>query len=346
METRDSAVDGAPGGSEAKAGSSYPERSKRFRFKERSRSQHSSGDAKEESTTRQRYRRRRCHTQSSHSSRKRRKTAELGGDDPSGCDDSTSKLPPETAFRESLWDAMGDDEGAAFWEGVYGQPIHTYPNTYQDPQTGELEQMTEEEYAQFVRKKMWEKSWEGTEAAKEEKRKEKEQEKRKIREEEKKQKLSDKTTSFGYRFDLEVENSLARGEQRREKRRWKGLWESYLSRWEDLQQLAKDWATSLADSENLFLHNKIVWPVETGKRKDVKPEEIESFIVKAIQATAPTDEIENVLIKALKIERVRWHPDKVQQRYGFMDVDESTMAGVTSTFQVFDRMWNQLRTKE
>lgn len=240
---------------------------------------------------------------------------------------------------------MGDDEGAAFWEGVYGQPIHTYPNTYQDPQTGELEQMTEEEYAQFVRKRMWEKSWEGIEAAKEENRKEKEREKRKIREEEK-QKSFDKTAPLGYRFDLEVENSLARGEQRREKRRWKGLWESYLSRWEELQQLARDRANSSADSENLFLRNKIVWPVETGKHKDVKPEEIERFIVKAIQATASTDETENVLIKTLKIERVRWHPDKVQQRYGFMDVDESTMACVTSTFQVFDRMWNHLRAKK
>ena len=33
---------------------------------------------------------------------------------------------PEAAFRESLFDAMADDEGAAFWEGVYGQPIHVY----------------------------------------------------------------------------------------------------------------------------------------------------------------------------------------------------------------------------
>lgn len=94
------------------------------------------------------------------------------------------------------------------------------------------------------------------------------------------------------------------------------------------------------------MRNKIVWPVETGEHKDVKPEEIERFIVKAIQATASTDETENVLIKALKIERVRWHPDKVQQRYGFMDVDESTMAGVTSTFQVFDRMWNHSSRKK
>ena len=35
-------------------------------------------------------------------------------------------LSPDTAFRESLFDALADDEGAAFWEGVYGQPIHSY----------------------------------------------------------------------------------------------------------------------------------------------------------------------------------------------------------------------------
>src|SRR5436190_10673322 len=34
---------------------------------------------------------------------------------------------PDTAFRESLFDALADDEGAAYWESVYGQPIHIYP---------------------------------------------------------------------------------------------------------------------------------------------------------------------------------------------------------------------------
>lgn len=345
METRDGAVDGTQGGFEAKPAPGQPDKSKRFRFKEHSRSQHSSVDAEEESTTRQSYRRRRRHHESSHRSRKRRKKPEPGGDDPSGYDDSASKLPPETAFRESLWDAMGDDEGAAFWEGVYGQPIHTYPNTYQDPRTGELEQMNEEEYAQFVRKKMWEKSWEGIEAAKEEKRKSTEREKKKIREEEN-QTSSQQTGPSGHQFDLEVENSLARGEQRREKRRWKGLWERYLSRWEDLQQLARNRVNPPVDSETLFLRDKIVWPVETGKHKDIKPEEVEKFIMKGIESTASADDAGNVLMQALKAERVRWHPDKVQQRYGFMAVDEGTMAGVTSIFQVFDRMWNDLRLRK
>lgn len=342
MEIRDDTVDGAEGGIEADASHGQPEKSRRFRFKERSQSQHGSVEAGEESAT---GRRRRRHHKSSHDPRKRRKTAEPGGDDPSGYDDSASKLPPETAFRESLWDAMGDDEGAAFWEGVYGQPIHTYPDTYQNPQTGELEQMNEEEYAAHVRRKMWEKSWEGIEAAKEEKRKSSERERKKVREEERQQ-SADKIGSFGYVFDLEVENSLARGQQRREKKRWKDLWEDYLKRWEDLQQLAKDRSHTSTDSDSLHLRNKIVWPVETGKHKDVKPEEVERFITQGIRSTASADEAEDLLIQALKAERVRWHPDKVQQRYGFMEVDEITMAGVTSIFQVFDRMWNDLRTRK
>lgn len=345
METRE-AVTGDQGSCDgAEARSASTEKSRRFRFKESSRSQHSSADGSEEGKTRKRHRHERRHHQSSHGARKRRKTTEPNGRDPSGYDDSTSKLPPETAFRESLWDAMGDDEGAAFWEGVYGQPIHTYSNTYQDPETGKLERMNEEEYAQFVRRKMWEKSWEGIEAAKEERRKEREQEKKRLREEEK-QKTSEKQVSLEYLFDLEVENSLARGEQRRERRRWKGLWEDYLQRWEELQHLAQAQAKPHTDSEQYFLRNKIVWPVETGKRKDVKPEEVERFILKGVYSSIRADEAEDALMKALKTERVRWHPDKVQQRYGFMEVDESTLAGVTAIFQVFDRMWNERRTKK
>lgn len=342
METQDDTVDGESGDSTRRVSSDRPEKSKRFRFKKTSRSHRSSVDAEDSSTKRKRHRQH----HSSHSRRKRQKSAEPGGDDPSGYDDSTSRLPPDTAFRESLWDALGDDEGAAFWEGVYGQPVHTYPNTYKDRETGELEQMNEEEYAQFVRRKMWEKSWEGIEAAKEEKRKEREGKKRKIQDEEKQKATSDKTGPFGYVFDLEVENSLARGEQRREKKRWKGLWEDYLRHWDDLQRLASNRTDLSTESEQLFLRNKIVWPVETIRRKDVQPEEIERFITRGIQSSASAADVDDLLTTALKTERVRWHPDKIQQRYGFMEIDPGTMAGVTATFQVFDRMWNDRRTKK
>ncbi|KAI2835100.1 hypothetical protein CBS11350_10290 [Aspergillus niger] len=67
---------------------------------------------------------------------------------PPDADPSTTRFSPTTAFRESLFDALGDDEGAAYWESVYGQPIHTYsvPEVPKGP-NGELEMMDEEEYA-------------------------------------------------------------------------------------------------------------------------------------------------------------------------------------------------------
>jgi len=43
---------------------------------------------------------------------------------------------PIERFQESLFDALGDDEGAAFWKEYIGQPIHNYPNTYVDEVDG------------------------------------------------------------------------------------------------------------------------------------------------------------------------------------------------------------------
>ncbi|KAK4123806.1 hypothetical protein N657DRAFT_645404 [Parathielavia appendiculata] len=41
----------------------------------------------------------------------------------------------------------------------------------------------------------------------------------------------------------------------------------------------------------------------------------------------------------LKEERVRWHPDKMQQRLGGK-VDDKVMRDVTAIFQVVDALWN------
>ena len=46
----------------------------------------------------------------------------------------------------------------------------------------------------------------------------------------------------------------------------------------------------------------------------------------------------------LKDERVRWHPDKIQQRAGGK-VDEAVMRDVTAVFQVIDKLWNDTRPK-
>jgi len=272
--------------------------------------------------------------------RKRRKTRPTEVDDSAAYDDSIHNLPPDAAFRESLFDAMADDEGATFWESVYGQPIHNYPKSYVDQETGELEQMDDEEYAQYVRRKMWEKSWEGIEAQREERVKA-QRAKERSRKEEAGRGPGKAGLHNGRTFDFEVEESLRRGEERRQRKRWKTLWDDYLQRWISLQRLIDDKSTDSADAQQTSLRNKIAWPVESGRRDDVSPAQIENFVLNGAKNANPDLDHETALLSALKVERVRWHPDKIQQRFGSLGIDEKTMKGVTAVFQVIDRMWNE-----
>ncbi|KAH6687243.1 hypothetical protein F5X68DRAFT_261461 [Plectosphaerella plurivora] len=116
-------------GDEQRSDDELRPRSKKFRFKKRS---HRDRDreSKDPSTSSRSHRRRH------HRSRSPTPTNPH----------APRALSPDTAFRESLFDAMADDEGAAYWEGVYGQPVHVYASEAAGP-TGELEQMNDEEYA-------------------------------------------------------------------------------------------------------------------------------------------------------------------------------------------------------
>jgi hypothetical protein len=87
----------------------------------------------------------------------------------------------------------------------------------------------------------------------------------------------------------------------------------------------------------------IPWPVESGKRVDVAKREVERFFLYAPTSGQPT---EGQLLKVLKAERVRWHPDKIQQKLGGQDVDEDVIQGVTEVFQIIDELWAKLRQQE
>ncbi|KAL9598975.1 MAG: hypothetical protein Q9219_004158 [cf. Caloplaca sp. 3 TL-2023] len=235
-------------------------------------------------------------------------------------------LDPETAFRESLFDALADDEGAAFWESVYGQPVHTYSpylpsaNTSdgtQRTQSPPLERMTDDEYASYVRSKMWEKSHQHI--AEERHRREQERARQKEREEE------------GKRWERMVEQALHRGQERRTKNRWKDVWERYLRGWESL-------ARSKVEGEWKLIKDKIPWPAETGRYTGT--EEVERFFKHAPQPEDPNGEVNRV--KMLKLERVRWHPDKFLQRAGGQGLDKETIAAVTAIFQIIDRLWSEI----
>jgi hypothetical protein len=235
-------------------------------------------------------------------------------------------MDPDQAFRESLFDALADDEGAAFWEGVYGQPIHTYPNVKVGPE-GELERMTDEEYTAYVRARMYEKTHQHI--VEERKRKE-EARKEQRRVEEEGRRLEDERMAF----EQKIQESLKRGEERKAKKRYKTAWESYGSRWEKLQ--AKLSASSgTQDTDSKRIHSLVPWPVLTGKRADVSKEEVEDFM-----RNAPP---EIGLQQLLKAERVRWHPDKMQQRLGGHGIDAETLQSITAVFQIIDGMWTRLR---
>ncbi|KAK8140332.1 hypothetical protein PG984_000398 [Apiospora sp. TS-2023a] len=226
-------------------------------------------------------------------------------------------LDPEAAFRESLFDAMADDEGAAYWEGVYGQPIHVYANA-RPTEGGELEQMTEDEYAAYVRQKMWEKTHQGL------------LEERARREDAKKAK--DDKEAEARRLTRQMEESLRRGEERRRRRSWRDKYEEYAAAW-------ADWDGTLEGMS---------WPVarsggsgSSGDRAEISSETVRAFFVNGLD---PIEIGESVFLAKLKEERVRWHPDKIQQRLG-PGFDEAVRRDVTAVFQIIDKLWSDIRAK-
>lgn len=216
-------------------------------------------------------------------------------------------LDSDMAFRESVFDALADAEGAEYWESVYGQPVHIYD---QPDGRGELERMTEDEYAAYVRQKMWEKTNAGLleERAKRE-------ERRKMKEEEDKRKR---------RLEKEMEESLKRGEERRARRKVRNRWETYERGWQEWDGKPET----------------ILWPGH-DKGADIDEKTVRAFFIQGLQLD---DLGEKAFVARLKDERVRWHPDKIQQRAGGT-VDEATMRNVTAVFQIIDRLWGEMRAK-
>jgi hypothetical protein len=324
--TSDEGVSTAAGPFESEPKFSEPKSKFRFKSKkssdrdDRSRISVSSSRRERDHSRERRHRHRRRHSRSH---------ARKNADDPSLYDDthlpnaSSDQFPdPETAFRESLFDAMADDEGAQFWEGVYGQPIHTYPDVKEGP-TGELERMTDEEYTAFVRAKMYEKTHQHLieeKARRDAAKKERERLAREGAEEERK----------AEKFRRKVEESLKRGEERKKRKVWYDKWEAYIQRWEKLGE---------GGAQQVHIAS-IPWPTESGSKNDIDKKEIERFFLYASTGGQPT---EAQLIKVLKVERVRWHPDKIQQKLGGQNVSEDIIQAVTAVFQVIDTMWSELR---
>ncbi|KAF1968430.1 hypothetical protein BU23DRAFT_480127 [Bimuria novae-zelandiae CBS 107.79] len=259
-------------------------------------------------------------------SHQRSKRARHGNDDDEDLDreerrSKRYRFDTDAMFRESIFDAMADDEGADYWEGVYGQPIHIYPNTKPGPD-GKLERMTDEEYADFVRMKMWEKSHQHIleeRAARERARQKRKEQNRRFKEDTAKEEEEREKTR------RQMEESLHRGAGRRRAKEAEASWAKYLAKWDHLKRLQ--------DPGPEDPREVIPWPVASGRASHVEPKTIEQFL-----RSSPSWRQDALAL--LKVERVRWHPDKMQQRFG-QHIDTETMKLVTAVFQVVDRLWNE-----
>ena len=127
-----------------------------------------------------------------------------------------------------------------------------------------------------------------------------------------------------------MEESLRRGEERKRAKEAVKGWEVYEAKWAELSSTANP---SALETERVA--ELIPWPVLSGKAKEVDEAAIERFLRAAPGWSADASAL-------LKAERVRWHPDKMQRRFG-QAVDEETIRGVTAVFQVVDQLWSARR---
>ncbi|KAF2150079.1 hypothetical protein K461DRAFT_281324 [Myriangium duriaei CBS 260.36] len=266
-------------------------------------------------------------------------------------DGDRERPDPDSAFAASLFDALADDEGAAgYWEGVYSQPVHVYARPKvrreegggdgqgEDRNEGELEDMTDEEYVAYVKRRMWERLHpeEVREVRRREERERERGREKREREEKKYRKDEEEETD-----PLGVQAALNRGTARRSKRevmRWVGLWRDYQARWAEVDV------------------KRLPWPTESGAAPTVDErgvKEVKAFFA-GVKAALPAilgeeggeikDEDVNAANKAvLKAERFRWHPDKMMQRFGKALEEGDVMSRITAVFQVIDGLLGELK---
>lgn len=255
----------------------------------------------------------------------------------------TESTDTTAAFRESLFDALADDEGAAYWAGVYSQRVDCFPRPkvrkardVDDAPQEEVEEMSDDEYARYVMRKMWERAHpeelrEVTERKRRDERRRKEREEQRRRPREEVRPLP----------DLDVQAALDRGVARR----WVRRWETYQAAWAKLD-------TATAGEKVL------VWPTEDGAAPamDKLDESVRSYFAAVREYVLPTlmardndgkqdrQGREKDFRSLLKNERIRWHPDKILQRFGEgldgLQREELTRRA-TGVFQVVDRIMGE-----
>ncbi|KAI9693543.1 MAG: hypothetical protein M1820_009158 [Bogoriella megaspora] len=276
----------------------------------------------------------------------------------------TKGMDAETAFRESLFDALADDEGAEYWTHLYGEPIHTYPRSEAESRYGGCA-IGDDEYAKWVREQMWARSHEHVieererreaRARREDKWKKakykaklraeemerermEEEERARERKKEKEWRRKFREGSFEESMNEETEPEQATVDDLK----WTRAWNSYQTKWEGLKDMSAQ-KTNKGDDNNEEKSRtasiEIPWPVQSGKAKHVKKEAVEAFFSNGLSGLDRA-----IKRSTLRAERVRWHPDKIQHRFGGQNINGATMKLVNSVFLVVDDLYNEIKGK-
>ncbi|CAN8096781.1 unnamed protein product [Discula destructiva] len=241
-------------------------------------------------------------------------------------------LDPDAAFRESILDALADQDGAAYWRGVYGVDLTTIPRTKTDPATGEPVRTTDEERVAYGRRMIFE-AQNPRYVTDQERRRKKMDEARKRHieqsqradQERRQRKERVRVAEAQRRIQEEIERSLRLGEDRKRRAAQKERFDQYAALW-------AEWGGEQA---------AIPWPTLSGGRSDITERGIRSFLVRGLDLKAAG--AKEFLVR-LKEQRVRWHPDKMQQRMGGKDkIEKDVMADITMIFQVIDTLYDDTR---
>ena len=258
-----------------------------------------------------------------------------------------------------------------------------------------LERMDDEEYAAFVRRRMWERSHAGLieererrERVRKEAREERERErwrdawegqKRERRREErererwrdawegqKRERRRKETKSEDEEEEWEMREEEGRwrkgrrkkSEKEKGKEAWAERWKRYEDGWEELARRRREQEEaartvsgdreetkpSVTTSATATRGIVIPWPTQSGQARDISTETVEAFFrAGAAAGSGKVAAISMDLLASLKVERVRWHPDKMMQRYGSLGIDERRLKYVTSVFQIVDGLWGKVK---
>lgn len=263
-----------------------------------------------------------------HAKRKRTSKASRSGDTTSSTRKSPSDPPfldEDATFREALFDALSDPAGAEYWARVFGQPIHIYSRWKVNSVTGAREQMADDEYVAYVRRKMWETTNKGYLEAQARRRTQFEEARAEAEAEEARSAREQRKEKERRRIQAEIDRSLRRAEERKLKKTEETAFADYNTRW-------KDWDGT---------KDAIPWPTDSGSPKGITEMSVRSFFLRGLGLKAIGTEEFNA---QLKEHRVRWHPDKFEHKMGGRKkVEESVLADVTMIFQVIDTLYNDTR---